>query len=117
MIYELHVRGYTRHPDAGVSEAARGTFAGVVEKIPYLRELGVTIVELMPVFQFDPAAGHWAVIGCVRTRMPHAAATALAMAAPKGTAAGSPTPVGAVTPSSVNTTSIAVGASWNRAIG
>jgi len=54
IIYELHVRGFTQHPSSGVSEAARGTFAGVIEKIPYLRELGVTIVELMPVFQFDP---------------------------------------------------------------
>ena len=59
VIYELHVRGYTQHPGSGVSEAARGTFAGVVEKIPYLRELGVTIVELMPVFQFDPATGDY----------------------------------------------------------
>ncbi len=57
VIYELHVRGFTRHPTSGVSEPARGTFAGVIEKIPYLRELGVTIVELMPVFQFDPQSG------------------------------------------------------------
>jgi isoamylase len=54
VIYELHVRGFTLSPTSGVSDAARGTFAGVIEKIPYLRELGVTIVELMPVFQFDP---------------------------------------------------------------
>jgi glycogen operon protein len=54
VIYELHVRGFTQHDSSGVSEAARGTFAGIVEKIPYLRELGVTVVELMPVFQFDP---------------------------------------------------------------
>jgi glycogen operon protein len=54
VIYELHVRGFTQHPSSGVSDSARGTFAGVIEKIPYLRELGVTIVELMPVFQFDP---------------------------------------------------------------
>jgi len=57
VIYELHVRGFTQHPSSGVSDAARGTFAGVIEKIPYLRELGVTIVELMPVFQFDPQGG------------------------------------------------------------
>ena len=56
IIYELHVRGFSQHPSSGVSEQARGTFAGVVEKIPYLRELGVTVVELMPVFQFDPQA-------------------------------------------------------------
>ncbi|HSN28227.1 MAG TPA: isoamylase [Kofleriaceae bacterium] len=57
IIYEIHVRGFTQHASSGVSEKARGTFAGVVEKIPYLRELGVTIVELMPVFQNDPQSG------------------------------------------------------------
>jgi isoamylase len=57
VIYELHVGGFTQHPSSGVDDAARGTFAGVIAKIPYLRELGVTIVELMPVFQFDPQAG------------------------------------------------------------
>ena len=57
VIYELHVRGFTQHASSGVSEAARGTFAGVIEKIPYLRELGVTVVELMPVFQNDPQSG------------------------------------------------------------
>ena len=59
LIYELHVRGFTQHVSSGVSEAARGTFAGIVEKIPYLRELGVTIVELMPVFQLDPQGGDY----------------------------------------------------------
>jgi isoamylase len=53
IIYEMHVRGFTRHPSSGVAEKKRGTFAGVIEKIPYLDELGVTAVELMPVFQFD----------------------------------------------------------------
>jgi len=53
IVYEMHVRGFTRHPSSGVAEEKRGTFAGVIEKIPYLRELGVTAVELMPVFQFD----------------------------------------------------------------
>jgi len=56
VIYELHVRGFTQHASSGVSARARGTFAGVIEKIPYLRELGVNVVELMPVFQFDPQA-------------------------------------------------------------
>ncbi len=55
LIYELHVRGFTRHASSGVSAGARGRFAGIVEKIPYLKELGVTIVELMPVTQTDPA--------------------------------------------------------------
>lgn len=54
IIYEMHVRGFTRHPSSGVAANKRGTFAGLIEKIPYLRELGVTAVELMPVFQFDP---------------------------------------------------------------
>jgi isoamylase len=54
IIYELHVKGFTRNPNSGVSEQKRGKYAGVIEKIPYLKELGVTIVELMPVFQFDP---------------------------------------------------------------
>ena len=53
IIYEMHVRGFTRHPSSGIAENKRGTFAGLVEKIPYLRELGVTAVELMPVFHFD----------------------------------------------------------------
>jgi len=57
VIYELHVRGFTRSPNSGVVEAKRGTFAGVVEKIPYLKDLGVTIVELMPVYQCDPEEG------------------------------------------------------------
>jgi len=54
VIYEMHVKGLTFHESAGVTPAHRGTFAGVVEKIPHLRDLGVTAVELMPVFQFDP---------------------------------------------------------------
>jgi glycogen operon protein len=53
IIYEMHVRGFTRHPSSGVEERKRGTFAGVIEKIPYLQQLGITAVELMPVFQFD----------------------------------------------------------------
>jgi isoamylase len=53
VIYEMHVGGFTRHPNSGLSPEKRGTFAGLTEKIPYLKELGVTAVELMPVFQFD----------------------------------------------------------------
>jgi glycogen operon protein len=53
VIYEMHVRGFTRHPNSGVTEKKRGTFAGLVEKIPYLQQLGITAVELLPVFQFD----------------------------------------------------------------
>ena len=54
VVYELHVRGFTRHPSSGVSPKARGTYAGLIEKIPYLRDLGITALELLPVFQFDP---------------------------------------------------------------
>jgi isoamylase len=54
IVYEMHVRGFTRHPSSGVAVETRGTFAGLIEKIPYLQRLGVTAVELLPVFQFDP---------------------------------------------------------------
>ena len=53
IIYEMHVRGFTRHPSSGVKEEHRGTFAGLKEKIPYLKDLGVNCVELMPIFEFD----------------------------------------------------------------
>src|SRR5499433_1036943 len=53
IVYEMHVRGFTRHPSSGVAEQSRGTFAGLIEKIPYLQQLGITAVELLPVFQFD----------------------------------------------------------------
>lgn len=51
IIYELHVRGFTQHLSSGVKH--RGTFAGLMEKIPYLKELGINAVELMPIFEFD----------------------------------------------------------------
>ena len=54
IIYEMHVRGFTRHPSSGVAITQRGTYAGLIVKIPYLKELGGTAVELLPVFQFDP---------------------------------------------------------------
>jgi isoamylase len=53
VIYELHVAGFTCHPSSGVPTDQRGTYAGLVHKIPYLKDLGVTAVELLPVFQFD----------------------------------------------------------------
>jgi glycogen operon protein len=55
VIYEIHVRGFTRHDSSGV--AHQGTYRGVVEKIPYLRELGVTAVELLPVTEFEENDG------------------------------------------------------------
>ena len=54
IIYEMHVRGFTAHPSSGLPESKRGTYAALVERIPYLRQLGITAVELLPVFQFDP---------------------------------------------------------------
>jgi glycogen operon protein len=68
VVYEMHVRGFTRHPSSGLDEAVAGTYAGLREKIPYLKELGVNCVELMPVYEFDEfehsrwdeQAGRWA---------------------------------------------------------
>jgi len=54
VIYETHLAGFTRHPNSGVAPAQRGTYAGLIDKIPYLQDLGVTAIELLPVFQFDP---------------------------------------------------------------
>jgi glycogen operon protein len=51
IIYEMHVGGFTRHPSSGVKYP--GTFSAVIEKIPYLKELGITAVELLPVMQYD----------------------------------------------------------------
>ncbi len=65
LIYELHLRGFTRHASARVNHP--GTYLGLVEKIPYLLDLGVTTVELLPIFEFDetdnrrrnPETGEW----------------------------------------------------------
>src|SRR6185295_16372011 len=51
IVYEMHVRGFTASPTSGVTHP--GTFSGIIEKIPYLQALGVTAVELLPVFAFD----------------------------------------------------------------
>jgi glycogen operon protein len=59
IIYEMHVRGFTQRANSGVAPDRRGTFAGVIDKIPYLQELGVTAVELLPVYQFDPQEGNY----------------------------------------------------------
>jgi glycogen operon protein len=52
IIYEVHLRGLTAHPNSGVS--APGSYLGLIEKIPYLKDLGVTAIELLPIQQFDP---------------------------------------------------------------
>src|SRR5262249_44211439 len=59
IIYELHVKGFTARENSGVTKENRGKFLGLVEKIPYLKELGVTVVELLPVYQFDPQEGNY----------------------------------------------------------
>lgn len=65
IIYEMHVKGFTKHPNSGVTSEKRGTYAGLIEKIPYLKNLGITAVELMPVQQFDeqdatpPLRNYW----------------------------------------------------------
>lgn len=61
IIYELHVRGFTKDASSGVEHP--GTFAGIQEKIPYLKDLGITTVELMPVFEFDETMGRREVNG------------------------------------------------------
>jgi len=53
IVYEMHVKGFTRHPSSEVPEKTRGTYCGLIEKIPYLRDLGISAVELLPIFQFD----------------------------------------------------------------
>ena len=53
VIYEMHVAGFTKHPNSGVEAAKRGTYSGLIDKISYLQDLGVTAVELLPVFEFD----------------------------------------------------------------
>jgi glycogen operon protein len=57
VVYELHVGGFTKHPSSGIAPAKRGTYAGLIEKIPYLEDLGVTAVELLPLFAFDEQDG------------------------------------------------------------
>jgi glycogen operon protein len=57
VIYEMHVGGFTRHPSSGLDASRRGTYLGLVDKIPYLQELGVTAVELLPVYHFDAQEG------------------------------------------------------------
>ncbi len=59
VIYEMHVRGFTRRGNSGVRAEDRGTYRGIIDKIPYLRELGVTAVELLPVHQYDPLEGNY----------------------------------------------------------
>jgi glycogen operon protein len=59
VVYELHVKGFTARSNSGVAPEKRGTFLGLKEKIPYLQDLGVTVVELLPIQQFDPQEGNY----------------------------------------------------------
>ena len=59
IVYELHVKGFTGRANSGLAKEKRGTFLGLIEKIPYLKDLGVTVVELMPVQQFDPQENNY----------------------------------------------------------
>jgi isoamylase len=56
VVYEMHVRGFTRHPNSGLRDDVRGTYRGLIDKIPYLKDLGVTAVELLPIHAFDTLA-------------------------------------------------------------
>ncbi len=53
IIYELHVAGFTKNPDSNICDSQKGTFIGLIEKIPYLKSIGITTIELLPVFAFD----------------------------------------------------------------
>ena len=57
VIYELHVRNFTKHSSCKLNDGTRGTYAGISAMIPYLKDLGVTAVELMPINQYDPKEG------------------------------------------------------------
>lgn len=67
IIYETHVRGFTRDASSGVT--AGGTFEGLRQKIPYLKDLGVNAIELLPIFEFDEmeSAAWWTVCSCTIT--------------------------------------------------
>ncbi|MFN8614226.1 MAG: glycogen debranching protein GlgX [Vulcanimicrobiota bacterium] len=54
VLYEMHVAGFTRHPNSGLPPHLRGTYRGLMSKIPYLKSLRITAVEFLPIFQFDP---------------------------------------------------------------
>ncbi len=60
VLYEMHLRGFTRNENSHVGSSQAGRYLGVIEKIPYLQELGITAVELMPIFQFEPdSENYW----------------------------------------------------------
>ncbi len=73
VVYEMHVKGFTARANSGVAEDHRGTFRGIIDKIPYLTELGITAVELLPVHQYDPQEGNYWGYMTMSFFAPHAA--------------------------------------------
>ena len=94
VIYEVHVRAFTRHPNAGVKHP--GTFAGLIERIPWLRSLGVTAVQLMPVAEFDETDNPRAHPGTGQPLLNAWGYSPLAFMAPKLSYASEPTAAGAL---------------------
>jgi isoamylase len=82
VIYEMHVRGFTRRANSNVPVNQRGTFAGIIAKIPYLTALGITAIELLPVHQFEPQTDNYWGYMTLNFFSPHA------QYASDGTAAG-----------------------------
>ncbi|NLT36133.1 MAG: glycogen-debranching protein [Gaiellales bacterium] len=81
IVYEMHVKGFTASPTSELPASLRGTYLGVIEKIPYLQHLGITVVELLPVQQYDPQEGNYWGYMTLNFFAPHA-----------GYAAGDPVP-------------------------
>lgn len=73
IVYEMHVKGFTASSTSGIDPELRGTFRGVIEKIPYLKKLGVTVLELLPVQQYDPQEGNYWGYMTLNFFAPHAA--------------------------------------------
>ncbi|MBP0456293.1 glycogen debranching protein [Streptomyces montanisoli] len=93
VIYEAHVRGFSRDPSSGVSHP--GTFAGLREKIPYLRELGVNCVELLPIAEFDESDNTYTSPESGAPLPNYWGYNTVGFAAPKSAYAADPTPAGA----------------------
>ncbi len=88
VIYEAHLAGFTADPSSGLPAGRRGTYAGFIDKIPYLADLGITAVEFLPVFAFDPLAvpdgliNHWGYqpVGFFAPHQPYASRSGVASA-------------------------------------
>jgi isoamylase len=88
VIYEAHLAGFTASPSSGIPAERRGTYAGFIDKIPYLADLGITAIELLPIFAFDPQAApaglinHWGYqpVGFFAPHQPYASRPGVASA-------------------------------------